>query len=47
MSGLGARGFEQKIMESYAAKKIHAKKMLQEAAEASGLCREWLHEAPH
>ena len=39
--GLGAVGFEHKIKEIYAGKKISAKSLLKEAAVALGLGEEW------
>ena len=44
---LCARGLEQKIMEIHAAKKIYAKNLLKEAAEAIGLGKEWLEVSPY
>ena len=38
-TGLGARVFEQKIMEICAAKNIYAKNLLKEAEEATGLVK--------
>ena len=45
--GVVSLGFEHKIMDIYAGKKICAKNMLKEAANAMRLCKEWLNETPH
>ena len=46
-TGLGAQGFKHKIMEFYAAKKIYAKNLLKEVAEAMRLGEEFHNETPH
>ena len=44
--GLGSLGFEHKIMEIHAGKKIYAKNLLKEAAMALSVDNEWLNESP-
>ena len=45
-AGLGQHGLESKSMELYA-KKICAKNLLNEDAEAMTLGEEWINETPH
>ena len=44
---MGARGLEQQITEIYAAKKIYAKNLLKDAAEATSLGKEWPEVSPY
>ena len=46
-SGLGARGLEQKIIETFAAMGIYAKNLLKQVAEAISLSKEWINQTPH
>ena len=46
-NGVDARGLEQNIMEIVAAKKIYAKNLLKETAEAMGLDKQWLNETSY
>ena len=46
-TGPGACGLEHNIIEIHAAKKIYAKNLLHDVAEAMSLGKEWLNETPH